>query len=654
MTITISTPSSSATVSGTVALTGTDSGVTVTAKAGSLTVGSQTLATQAFSFGVDTTVLANGNNTLSVSDPNGSASVVVNVQNTVAVKQLVLSAGTSVTRPADWSDVNQIECWGAGGGGGAGGGLGGGSGGYSSKSNVPGLPSTFSYSVGAAGVGAPFNAGHTPGTDGGVTFFGSNVFANGGKGGNDTNPGAGGSTTGALGDVLRAGTTGGTNANDPGAGGAGAPGPNGLGSTGGIETATVGGPGGSGNFGAGGAGGSGGTAAAAPGNGADNSNGGGGGGGSAGTGNGGAGGTPGGGGGGHKYGATSGKGGDGGKGQIRLTWTPGGGIVVPPPAGKVFWGVNGHWDYPESTATIIAALKYMGYTVYRMAWEGDQQSLNSIVNMANAFKNDGTGLQLYVCLDVDTHDDTGTWYTSDSLAYSKNFTYGQQVATALAPYAANVMCYEIGNEMARKNGMVLNPAIMGTDPSDFNQTRWHLMNQVCAGATDGVRSVSPSIPVANNALTFAEFAVTDMLWNGTQPNGGTGLPQVRWDLTSLHSYKSWGDPVNISMDGNGTVRFDLYAKLTTNHGKPLVISEWGADATGPMSDSQQNAWNNTVAGEMYARRESLGGPVKIRCNIMYELYNTDYPWGVIVNGASTQTTALGANMKAFIAAHPDI
>lgn len=320
---------------------------------------------------------------------------------------------------------------------------------------------------------------------------------------------------------------------------------------------------------------------------------------------------------------------------------------------KVFYGLNGHFDYPESTATIIAALKFMGCTVYRMTYEGSQASMNAIVAMAQAFIADGTGLMLYVCDDLSAYSTGTTVYSTPTIAYNTGKAEGQLVANALAPYAQAVMAIELGNEMARKGNMVSLSYIMGTNPADFTQSDWFSLANVCAGATDGVRSVLPNMPVCNNALTFAEYAVSDMLWNGTNPNGSSGNPPIKWDITALHSYQSWGDPVNISYDGDGTSRFDLYSYLANAYQRPLVLSEWGADATGPDTDAQQNAWNQTMLTEMYARRESLGGPVQIRSCIMYELYNTDYNWGVIAQNTSTTLTGIGGTLKNFIAANPD-
>lgn len=322
---------------------------------------------------------------------------------------------------------------------------------------------------------------------------------------------------------------------------------------------------------------------------------------------------------------------------------------------KVLWGLNGHWDYPESTATVIAALKLMGCTVYRMAYEGSQASLNAITAMAAAFAADGTGLQLYVCLDISYIDgNTGTYFATPAAAHASGQATGIMVAQALAPYSAQVMCMEMGNEMSRKGGMVSISYIMGTWIGDFTQANWYALAGVVAGAMDGARSILPHVPMAQNCITFAEYAMTDMLWTGENPDGTITNEPIKWDVTALHSYYSWGDPVNISYDGDGSSRFNLYDYLASAYGRPIILSEWGADATGPMSTADQITWNNTMVSEMYARREALGGAVQIRSAIFYELYNTDYPWGVVNNGSSTVMTPLGVGLAAAIAAHPDV
>jgi len=70
--ITITSPASGATVSGTINVTGTD-GATVTATHGSTVLGSVTVAAQSYSISIDTTALANGSQTLTVSDGTNTA-----------------------------------------------------------------------------------------------------------------------------------------------------------------------------------------------------------------------------------------------------------------------------------------------------------------------------------------------------------------------------------------------------------------------------------------------------------------------------------------------------------------------------------------------------------------------------------------------------
>jgi hypothetical protein len=216
---------------------------------------------------------------------------------------VLLSTGSSFTKPADWNDAaNDIYCIGGGGGGGTGAlnaaiGAGGGGGGGGECSHYPNLNltsiSTVPYQLGVGG------GIHTAGGD---TWFGSAtqslayLSAAGGGAGSDGSGarsgsgqgagGAGGSSTAHSGAVQFAGGNGGTSATGAsgGAGGGGAGGPNGVGGNGAGGSGANGGGGGGADGGANAAGGNGGNgfggtgggAAGSPG--ANGSNGGGGGG----------------------------------------------------------------------------------------------------------------------------------------------------------------------------------------------------------------------------------------------------------------------------------------------------------------------------------------------------------------------------------------
>jgi len=141
-------------------------------------------------------------------------------------------------------------------------------------------------------------------------------------------------------------------------------------------------------------------------------------------------------------------------------------IAVPTPlkaGAQCFYGINSHFDsqipatgsnQAETIANTISIMKAVGMKVLRLSWEGPTDtngfgltSLQSLVDYAAAFVTDGTGLMLYVCADISMESTPGTAYTSEAAAYSANFTYGAQVATALLPYASNVMAIECGNEL---------------------------------------------------------------------------------------------------------------------------------------------------------------------------------------------------------------
>ena len=144
----------------------------------------------------------------------------------------------------------QVECWGGGGAGGQrttnGGGGGGGGGEYAKEATLSVTPGTsYSYTVGAAGV-----SGASAGNGGSSTFNTSTVVANGGSGvaQNTLTGGAGG--TGSTNTTHFTGGAGFTSAGTTGGGGGGSAGTGSNGTTAtsatGATAVTGGGPGGTG------------------------------------------------------------------------------------------------------------------------------------------------------------------------------------------------------------------------------------------------------------------------------------------------------------------------------------------------------------------------------------------------------------------------
>lgn len=311
------------------------------------------------------------------------------------------------------------------------------------------------------------------------------------------------------------------------------------------------------------------------------------------------------------------------------------------------YGVNSHGDYTQTAAQKLASMKMMGMSTIRETYEGTAQFINSMTALASLFQSDGTGKKLYACIDIGlTSDGTNLW-TSEQAAYNAAFANGVTVATALAPYASSVLAFECGNELGRKNGMTGQfPAIQGTNPSDFVNSQWPILRGAVRGCRDGVKSILPKALCASNALTFSEFALMDMLWNGTAPDGSSGWPTAQFDLIAVHSYHTWGDPLNEPFDGSGWLPFFNYWDRLNVYGVPLVISEWNADA-----DSQSQAdiltWVNLMLDKIYRNRNNLN----IVSMMFYAMYSD--PWNML-NDADGTPNAVGTAIKNFITANPDI
>lgn len=249
-----------------------------------------------------------------------------------AVTVVFTTAGTgSWLCPAGVTTV-QAECWGSGAGGAPGGG-GGGGGEYARETSIAVTPGTrYPFTVGAGGSGAGYLPGYgtvqqrngNPTSFGSAATSGTVVTAHGGLTGllGGTTPGAGGS-----GSSNSTHYSGGAGGNAPAGGGGGGGGSGGTGSAGSAGGAASGNNGGTGASAVAG-GGAGGAGAANPGYPGYAS-------------------APGGGGGGGFSSSYNGGGGNGAPGQVRLTYTPGGGSPTN--------GVATTFGSATTTGTIVTA-----------------------------------------------------------------------------------------------------------------------------------------------------------------------------------------------------------------------------------------------------------------------------------------------------------
>jgi len=263
---------------------------------------------------------------------------------------------------------------------------------------------------------------------------------------------------------------------------------------------------------------------------------------------------------------------------------------------------------------------------------------------AQAFQADGTGLQLYACADLSMESTPGVAYASEAAAYSASYTIGAKIAAALLPYASNVMAIECGNEMdSHSAGGVnirTNAQNGGSTPTDFVQSVWPLFRGATGGCMAGVRSAS-SIPCASNAFTVSSIAASDMLWNGTNPNGATGSTPLRWDITAWHLYANTG--LSMGHDG-GANPFNFFSYVAA-YGKPVVLSEWSPGnsnptANAPLVTQYLKAW--------FPNRQALN----LLGVIFYSLFDQNFQCMVNSSAPPYMPNATGTAIQTFIAANP--
>jgi hypothetical protein len=284
--------------------------------------------------------------------------------------------------------------------------------------------------------------------------------------------------------------------------------------------------------------------------------------------------------------------------------------AAPAPAPAFpFYGVNGHptWDITptglgykkEHWPAIIQAMKDAGLGVMRCSlstfidWKGDYASdVDTILDFIDNYATPA-GIRVTACATTDFAQDqaNGTPATEAS-AYAWGVASGEQ----LALLSGKSPLVEIGNEDC---AWVLN-AGSGIVPTDYDNGRFQLARGFYRGVIDGFRAHDAKTRIAVGAITWLHTGFLDMLWNGTQPDGSSGHPQVRWDVTPLHWYTNDYPPIddieNVTTDGG----FNILAHVRDNFGTPIHINEFGANWNA--YGSSETAVSAAIVGPYLMRR----------------------------------------------------
>jgi hypothetical protein len=305
-----------------------------------------------------------------------------------------------------------------------------------------------------------------------------------------------------------------------------------------------------------------------------------------------------------------------------------------------FYGINGHYDYTYTPAQVIALLKGIGCTTYRVGCDEDPQQIAAVCALAQAFQ--AAGMTLFVLVNQGMTDASGNVLANEKVAYDQAFMVASTVAGALKPFG--VTLYECGNELTRQNSTILDFNQAGNTASDFNNANWPAMRGVMRGMIDGVRSVQPDAKCGIN-FCASDIGAADALWEGRQPDGTTGYPVVRWDITTWHNYEVYGDIFNVGTDGAGP-GFDLPGYCKARYGVPFMITEWN---TGPeKTEVYRASYITSQLTNLYQARKTHN----IQSAMYYVLDSGNNTYGMVINGVPV--TLPYAAFTDFLALHPDI
>jgi hypothetical protein len=296
-----------------------------------------------------------------------------------------------------------------------------------------------------------------------------------------------------------------------------------------------------------------------------------------------------------------------------------------------FYGVCGHYDYPPDSATLVNQLHSIGAKTLRLDTGGfNPTHIASVRRFATEITAIDPSIKILCCIT------TSFLGTDENSAYNIAFTNAQTIAQTLGP--AGVTDFECGNEMTASTLVFRTPGAPGNRVSDYIAGNdWNRMRGTMRGLIDGIKSVNAAYRCGIN-FTIAQIAASDMLWHGTAPDGSTGHPTVRWDITTWHNYSVYGDLFNMTLDGYQT-KMNVIDYISKAYGKPIMITEWAAKPED--TDAQKAAYCTKFLTEYYNNRLQYN----IESVMKYQLLGTAQ-FGLLANPQETAAYA------SFSRSHP--
>lgn len=294
-----------------------------------------------------------------------------------------------------------------------------------------------------------------------------------------------------------------------------------------------------------------------------------------------------------------------------------------------FFGINGHPDYTFGAQEWVDACRQIGAKSIRLdTWAFDATKVAHIASLATSIAAIDSSILIFPSI---------TFSFDDAIDEEANYTATLDKSKTLVAQlgAAGISDFECGNELLTDPRVFPTGGAPGTSAADFTGSgaAWASLRGAIRGCIDAVHAVNPAYRAGVN-FTIAQTAGSDMMWTGTEPDGSTGHPTVKWDITTWHSYSPYGNPFHM-----GAAAFNLIDYIANAYHRPIMITEWNS---GTNCDAQGTSWTTDIITDMFANRNQYD----IESIHFYQLGGDSVNFGLL---SCPDKTAVYTN---FTAGHP--
>jgi hypothetical protein len=190
------------------------------------------------------------------------------------------------------------------------------------------------------------------------------------------------------------------------------------------------------------------------------------------------------------------------------------------------------------------------------------------------------------------------------------------------------------------------PANNGQNITDMaaSNSAWPAFRGAVRGFIDGFRSVDTTKKtlIASPSVGWLHYGILNGLWNGTAPDGSSGHPTARWDVTNYHWYSDDGN-----IESAGSTNTNVLQYLKTTFALPIMMTEIGVQKS--ESESAINSYVSTETA-FYAANAAKYGIIGINWYELYNFQNLNGFYMGLYSAQGVQNAGRAAAMKSVISA----